>query len=195
MTDRRRGRTAETLAGVFFGVALCALSLLVSVEVVLRRFFLISLQGVDELGGYVLAVITAIGFVLALVDRAHMRIDIFYARFPRAVRRLLDGLAAAMMAASALLLLWMAWITLDESILFNSVSQTPWATPMVIPQSVWLAALVPFAGWAGWIFVRWAHAYARRDAAMLDEFAAKGSTDELQQELAHLSQRRLDSEE
>jgi TRAP-type C4-dicarboxylate transport system permease small subunit len=188
MANEKHGRV-ETGIAVIFGLALCLLSLLVSLEVILRRFFLISLQGVDELGGYILAVASAIGFFLALMDRAHMRIDILYGRLPLAVRRILDGLAAAMMALSAVLLFWMAWITLDESMLFQSVSQTPWATPMVIPQSVWLATLAPFTLLAVWILVKWIVAFVRRDAAALNRFSAKGSTEELQEQLASVSER------
>jgi TRAP-type C4-dicarboxylate transport system permease small subunit len=172
-----------------FGGALCMLSLVVVIEVLLRKGLLVSLQGVDELSGYVLAVVAALAFFMAMLDRGHMRIDIFYAMMPRPVRLFSDGLAVLSMAVGAVLVGWMAWITLSESREFNSVSQTPWATPMVIPQTVWLLALLPFVLLALVSLLRFAGALIRRDAAGLAPFVAKGSEDELQEQLQALQER------
>lgn len=182
-------RRFEVWAGAAFGAAFCLLSGLVFLETILRKFFSISLQGVDELGGYVLAVTAALSFSLALCDRAHMRIDIFYRMFPVIVRRLLDGVAILMTALVAFIVLWMGWITLKESILFKSVSQTPWATPMVIPQSIWLATLLPFFLLSLWGLMRWGYGMVRRDDQILAEFAPKGAQDELTEQVELLHQR------
>ena len=47
------------------GMAFVALALITTVEVIGRKFFNFSLQGVDEMGGYVYAIGSAIGFVAA----------------------------------------------------------------------------------------------------------------------------------
>jgi TRAP-type C4-dicarboxylate transport system permease small subunit len=172
-----------------FGLALCLLSGLVVAEVLMRKILLISLQGVDELSGYVLAATSSLAFFLALADRAHMRIDILYAMMPLLLRRISDGLAVLAIAAGACLLVAMGWITFAESREFNSVSQTPWATPMVIPQSIWLAALVPFMGLSLLSLLRWTGAAIRRDRSVLAEFRAKGSEDELEEQLRALDER------
>ena len=168
---------------------MCSLSALVVTEVLLRKIFLVSLQGIDELSGYVLATTASLAFFLALADRAHMRIDILYARMPAAMRRVSDGIALLSIAASACLLVTMGWITFAESREFNSVSQTPWATPMVIPQSIWLVALLPFMGLSILSLFRWTGALLRRDRAILSEFHAKGSEDELKEQLRALDER------
>ena len=182
-------RRFEVWAGAAFGAAFCLLSALVFLETILRKFFSVSLQGVDELGGYVLAVTAALSFSLALCDRAHMRIDIFYRLFPLVIRRLLDGLAMLMTALVAFIVVLMGWITLKESILFKSVSQTPWATPMVIPQSIWLATLLPFLLLSFWGLLRWGYGMVRQDDQILGEFAPKGSQDELTEQVELLHQR------
>ena len=182
-------RRFEVWAGAAFGAAFCLLSALVFIETILRKFFSVSLQGVDELGGYVLAVTAALSFSLALCDRAHMRIDIFYRLFPLVIRRLLDGLAMLMTALVALIVVLMGWITLKESILFKSVSQTPWATPMVIPQSIWLATLLPFLLLSFWGLLRWGYGMVRQDDQILGEFAPKGTQDELTEQVELLHQR------
>ena len=46
------------------------------VEIISRKLFSFSLLGVDEVGGYTLAILAALGFSYALVDRAHTRIDV-----------------------------------------------------------------------------------------------------------------------
>ena len=182
-------RRFEVWAGAAFGAAFCLLSALVFLETILRKFFSVSLQGVYELGGYVLAVTAALSFSLALCDRAHMRIDIFYRLFPLVIRRLLDGLAMLMTALVAFIVVLMGWITLKESILFKSVSQTPWATPMVIPQSIWLATLLPFLLLSFWGLLRWGYGMVRQDDQILGEFAPKGTQDELTEQVELLHQR------
>jgi TRAP-type C4-dicarboxylate transport system permease small subunit len=182
-------RRFQILVAWLFGLCLCLLSLTVAAEVLMRKFFLISLQGVDELSGYALAVTAALGFFLALGEGGHMRIDILYARLSARLRLLSDGLAVIAMAGAAVLIFWMGWITLSESREFNSVAQTPWATPMVIPQSIWLVAMLPFLAAALYGFLRWLWALLKADRRILAEFRAKGSGDEVQEQLQALSER------
>lgn len=182
-------RRFRTVVAWIFGLSLCGLSLLVAVEVLARRFFLVSLQGVDELSGYALALTSSLGFFLALSDGGHMRIDIFYARLSSGWRSASDGLSVLAMASAAVLIVWMGWITFSESREFNSVSQTPWATPMVIPQSIWLMSLLPFLVAALFAGLRWAWALLRGDRKVLAEFRAKGSDDEVHEQLRALSDR------
>jgi len=182
----------ERMVGGLFGGALCLLSVLVVAEVVMRKLFLVSLQGVDELSGYVLAGTASLAFFMALIDRAHMRIDIFYAKLPAALRLASDGFAVTAMAVGACVILAMGWITFAESREFNSVSQTPWATPMVIPQAIWLFTLLPFVGYAVLGSVRWGLALIRRDERGLSMFRAKGSDDELREQLQAIDARASD---
>ena len=76
----------------------CGLALLLSVamitgEVVSRRLFGISVVGADEIAGYVLAVSVTWGCSLAVIRRAHVRIDILHAALPRPAQAALDLLA------------------------------------------------------------------------------------------------------
>src|SRR5688500_5811423 len=84
----------ESLAATLFGVAFLALAAAVTVEVIMRKVFNRSLQGVDELGGYILAIAGALSFAVALAARAHIRIDIVHDRLPRLLRITLNLLAA-----------------------------------------------------------------------------------------------------
>lgn len=138
--------TIERWLGTLFGLIFVGLSLVVAVETAMRKLFNVSLQGADELGGYALAVGATIAFSLALIGRAHIRIDVFHDRLPRGLQTVLNWLAAVSLAAFALMLAWLAWFVIQDSREYQSVSQTPWATPLVIPQTAWLAGLIVFGG-------------------------------------------------
>jgi TRAP-type C4-dicarboxylate transport system permease small subunit len=131
-------RLANAIARLF-GVAMVGLAILVTVETLARKFIGLSLQGVDELGGYALAVTSSLAFTLALIDRAHIRIDLLHNMLPGFAQRLLNWLSIVVLAALALLLAWTGWLALDETIEFRSTAPTPWATPLVWPQLAWFA--------------------------------------------------------
>lgn len=182
----------ETWAAWLFGLIFIGLAFAVAVETTMRKLFNRSLQGVDELGGYTLAVGAALSFAVALGARAHIRIDLVHDRLPRALRIGLNGLALLALAACAAALAWMAWYALDESILFNATAQTPWATPLRIPQSIWLAALAVFGLVCLIEIGRFMTAFAQGRWDRLDRrFGPRGSKEELEEELADLKTRGL----
>jgi TRAP-type C4-dicarboxylate transport system permease small subunit len=125
----------ERWLGTLFGLIFLALAVVVSVETVARKVFNVSLQGADELGGYALAVGATLGFSLALLGRAHIRVDVFHERLPRALQVALNWLSVASLAAFALLMAWLAWFVIQDTRSYQSVAQTPWATPLVYPQT------------------------------------------------------------
>lgn len=134
----------ERWLGTLFGLIFVGLSLVVAVETALRKLFNISLQGADELGGYALAIGATIAFSMALLGRNHIRVDVFYEHFPAPIQTLLNWLSALSLAGFAGLLAWLAWFVIQDSHSYKSVAMTPWATPLVYPQSVWLVGLMLF---------------------------------------------------
>jgi len=137
--------TVERWLGTLFGLMLLALSLIVTVETIVRKVFNFSLQGADELGGYTLAFGATIAFSLALMGRTHIRVDVFHDLLPARLQTALNLLSIIGLAAFALLMAWLSWFVIQDTRAYHSVSQTPWATPLVIPQSAWLAGLMVFA--------------------------------------------------
>lgn len=129
------------IAGWLFGLAFLGLSFFVTADVIARKFFGFSFEGADELGGYIVAAGAGLSFVIGLAQRANMRIDVLYARLPVAAKAVLDWLSLASLTAMAGLLFWLGWQMLADSISYRSTAPTPWATPLVWPQSVWLASL------------------------------------------------------
>jgi TRAP-type C4-dicarboxylate transport system permease small subunit len=180
----------ENIAAAIFGMTFLGLALMVAVETIMRKVFNTSLQGVDELGGYILAGSAALAMAVALVSRAHIRIDLLHDFAPRWLRIALNIAAMAALAASAIMLLRMGWIALDETMLFNSTAQTPWATPLKYPQMAWNAALALFVAVSLFQLLRIALlAVSRRWDAVDRIYGPRGAKEELDEELADLKQR------
>jgi TRAP-type C4-dicarboxylate transport system permease small subunit len=180
----------ERLLANAFGLMFLGLSFLVTIETVLRKAFNFSLQGAAELGGYALAVGSAIGFALAITSRSHIRVDVFHERFPSALQAFMNWLSAVMLGALALFLVGVCLRVVVKTVEYGSAAQTPWATPLVYPQSVWYVALVAFAVYA---VVHAGHAsrlyFTGQREALLVEFHPRSAKEELKDELDDLAQR------
>lgn len=180
----------ERLLANLFGLVFLGLSFLVTVETVLRKAFNFSLQGAAELGGYALAVGSAVGFALAITSRSHIRVDVFHERFPPALQAFLNWLAAVLLGALGLFFVGVCWRVVVKTVEYGSAAQTPWATPLIYPQSVWYAGLVAFAVYA---VVHAGHAsrlyFTGRREELLVEFHPKSAKEELKEELEDLAVR------
>ena len=183
-------RRLEDALATLFGAIFVVLAFAVTVETLVRKIFNFSLQGVDELGGYSLAIGSTIAFALAVIGRNHIRVDVFHEKFPRGLKAFFNWLSIVLLAAMATLFVVVSWRVLVESLEYRSTAQTPWATPLIYPQSLWYAGLVPFmlmavgfAARASWLF------FTRRIDALNEEFHAKSAKEELKEELDDLKQR------
>lgn len=141
----RLAERLSTLLARIAGFAVLGSALMIAVEVVVRKLFRVSIVGADEISGYVLAVAVTWGASLALIRRAHVRIDVVSARLPLRLRAALDLLALVSMLAITLLFAWFATRLLATSIRTGAVSNTQMEVPMWIPQSLWVAGFWIFA--------------------------------------------------
>lgn len=184
-------RRVEALLANLFGAIFLVLALVVTVETLARKIFNFSLQGADELGGYALAIGSTLAFGLALAGRNHIRVDVFHEWFPRRVKAALNWVSVMLLAAMAVLFAVVSVRVLEESYAYRSTAQTPWATPLIVPQSLWYAGLVifmlialGFAARATWLLL------ARRIDELNDEFHPHSVKEELKEELEDFAQRR-----
>jgi TRAP-type C4-dicarboxylate transport system permease small subunit len=118
---------------------------LTCVEILGRKLFAFSLQGIDEVGGYTLGVTASLAFAYALVKRGHTRVDFVLAKLPRGVQAVLNVAAMAVLAAIVTYGAIRGWTVLAESLEFKSRATTPLRTPLWMPQSGWLAGWAIFA--------------------------------------------------
>ena len=131
------------------GWALMAICFATLYDIVARRLFGHSVQGVTELGAYLLAIVSAFGFSSALLQKAHSRVDFLFPRMPPLLISVLNLAAAVLLFGLAAISVWQGWHVLDESLLFDSRASTPLQTPMWIPQGLWFIGLAVFAGVTG----------------------------------------------
>ena len=173
------------------GWALILLSLTIVVEVVGRRLFQMSLQGVDEYGGYVLAIGAATGFSLALFQKAHIRIDVLIRFLPVRVRAFADLVALAALAFLALSLTDTAVKVALQSYAMQAQAVSPLRTPLAIPQGIWAAAFAMFALSAVVVLLRTAVAVIQRDWATAQREAGVADIAEEVAEEVEAAKRRL----
>lgn len=126
------------------GAALLLCAFMVSIDVIMRKLFSITMSGSDEISGYVFAAATAWAYSYCLLHRSHIRIDALYGVLPVWLRSVLDALGLA------LLLFYMGYLTnkaidvLVTSWERDSVSITTLSIPQWIPQLLWVSGLAWF---------------------------------------------------
>jgi TRAP-type mannitol/chloroaromatic compound transport system permease small subunit len=111
---------------------------------VVRKLLDMTLGGAAEISGYVLAISTTWALALTLLDRAHVRIDSLYVLLPARICALLDILALVSFMVFAGFLTWEGWILFAQSYALDAHSLTPLATPLAIPQLLWVAGFAFF---------------------------------------------------
>ena len=142
--DRVISQTTRVFA-IAGGWALLGLSILIGMDVIGRKLFNISVQGADEIGGYVMAAVCAFGFSFTLNERAHIRLNILLPRLPVTLRVIANLVAYGLFASFAYMMFWRSTAVLSETIQFKAVAPTPLETPLVIPQSIWCLGLLWFS--------------------------------------------------
>ena len=102
----------------------------------------------------------------------------------------LNWVSITMLAVFAIVIALVSIKTLRETIEYGSTAQTPWATPIIWPQSLWYAGFVLFmlvavgyAARATWLL------FTGRIETLNVEFHPKSAKEELKEELDDLEQR------
>ena len=140
-------RMLDTVAGCgawIGGTCLLISSMLIVIDLLMRKWIGSSMGGADEIAGYVLAIVSAWAFPITLLRRSHIRVDVIYTHLPRQIRIGLDLFALLCLGVFVAVLTYHAWQVLADSISFNAVSNTPLQVPQWIPQSLWFAGYVFF---------------------------------------------------
>lgn len=126
------------------GILLFISVFLVSAEVILRKFFLVSFTGTDELAGYALAICTSWSLAYVLFEKMHIRIDIIYVKVGKKFQNLFDVIAMAFTLCFTGLLVYFSFNVFYTSFIKNSTANTSLGTPLWIPQLLWVLGYVFF---------------------------------------------------
>ncbi|MGD9944579.1 MAG: TRAP transporter small permease subunit [Burkholderiaceae bacterium] len=134
------------------GLLILACAVLVSLDVLFRNLFSLTVFESFELTGYAVAAATTFGFAWALVSRAHIRIEVLYNALPLKPRGLLDVLSLGTLAAIALSLAYWAGQVAWDSYATGARSSSTLAVPMAWPQGLWFLGVLWFAFCAATLF-------------------------------------------
>lgn len=160
------------------GALILGSALLVTVEVVIRKFFGASIAGADEISGYAFGVATSLGFAFALFERAHIRVDALFLLLPRFLRVILNLFGLALLVGFVAIITVMAWNMVGDTLKHGSTSITPMRTPLAIPQIPWLAGWVLFVVCGALLFFGALFATLRGDPDTADRLIGVKTLDE-----------------
>lgn len=127
------------------GWALMAISVATCIEVLGRKYFGFSFRGLDEIGGYMLAGVSAFGFAYALSKHSHMRVTLLFPYIPVSAQSFLNALAMLALAAMAAFCAWRGFYEVLDVLTSGKRSNTPLSVPLWLPQTIWFAGMVVFA--------------------------------------------------
>ena len=160
------------------GMMMVAASFIIGAEVILRKVFLVSLGGADEMASYALALGTVWALSFALLHRSHIRVDALYQHLPRHVCAVLDVVALISVLAFASLLAWYGYEVWYTSWSFDATANTPLGTPLWIPQGLWVLGLFSFVLTTLLLLARALQALLRKDIEAVGRMAGTRSVDE-----------------
>lgn len=199
MTSHEKYRTLGTLlrcaesfsrAAVWVGGALILASvLLISFDVLARKFFGFTTGGADELSSYAFAISTAWSLAFATLQRANVRVDVLYQHFPVRVSALLDWIALVALGVFMVYLSYYAMEMVEMSWDSSSAANTPLATPLWIPQGLWWLGLVWMCITVALMLVRASLALVTGDLQLVKSICGVRSSQEEAEEEAAAGER------
>lgn len=127
------------------------LVLLVTGDVVMRYLFRIGAVWLQELQWHLISPIALFGMSFALYSGEQVRVDVFYERFPDALKRTIEVIGGLLLLGIALYAAWLTLPWLSQSWLRNEGSPNPgglpwrWALKAFLPLGFLLLALQSLA--------------------------------------------------
>ena len=167
------------------GAALLAAALMVTVDVLSRKIFSITMSGSDEYSGYVFSATTTWAYSYCLLHRSNVRIDALYNYLPRKVTAILDVVGLLLLFYFMSIMTYYAMVSFVDSWVNNSVSITTLGTPQWIPQLFWVAGLILFFVTLIFVVVYSITALLQRNWDLVARIAGVPSIAETMQEETH----------
>ena len=168
------------------GGALLLSAVMVTLDVLARKMFAITISGSDEISGYVFAAGTTWAYSYCLFTRANIRIDALYNILDLRTRALLDILGLLLLLYYIYLLFTNAWGMFAENWEFSSTAQTTLATPLWIPQVFWISGLGFFLVCLAFVSTRCLASLIRGDWQTIHDVAGVKSVAEEIDEETHV---------
>ncbi|OZI82368.1 TRAP transporter small permease subunit [Bordetella genomosp. 6] len=185
-------RRAESLSrlAVWVGGALTIASvLLISFDVLARKFFGFTTGGADELSSYAFAISTSWALAFATLQRANVRVDVVYQYLPVRVSAVLDWIALVALGVFMVFMTYYAYEVVQTSWAQKSTANTPLATPLWVPQGLWALGLAWMCVTVALMLVRASAALITGDLDLVKEICGVRSAQEEAEEEAAAGER------
>jgi TRAP-type C4-dicarboxylate transport system permease small subunit len=171
--------------GAWFGGALIlAAALVVAADIIIRNLFVVTFGGADELAGYALAIGSAWALAFALLERAHVRIDVLYQKLPIRLAAIVDILCLSTFTVFMILLTRHGYAVFMQSLTADTHSMSALAIRLAIPQAIWVLGLALFVVVALLLLIRGALALVVGDnSTIVRLLGSRSATEEVEHEL------------
>jgi TRAP-type C4-dicarboxylate transport system permease small subunit len=127
------------------GAVALASAFLVTIDVLIRALFRVSVLESFELGSYAFAISIALGLPYSFMAGAHIRINLAEKVKSRIFHAAADLVAIVSMVAFAVMIAYFGFLTFLDSVRYGVRSNSILALPLAIPQAIWVVGLVAFA--------------------------------------------------
>ena len=161
-------------------------AIMVTLDVLSRKVFGVTMSGSDEITGYVFAASTTWAYSYCLLTRSHIRIDAAYNLLGTRPKAILDLLGVALLLYYIYLLTIKSVVMFLENVQYDASAQTTLATPLWIPQFFWVTGLGFFLLTLVFILVYGLVSLVRGDWATIRRIAGVRSVEEEISEETHV---------
>ncbi|WP_226553863.1 TRAP transporter small permease subunit [Celeribacter naphthalenivorans] len=185
-TTHARLETVARVAATAGGLGIIFISITVTLDVLLRKFFHVTFGGANEMAGFIFAVATALSYPIVLLDRANVRIDVLYTFLPLKIRAFLDFLAMLLVLYFVAFLTKSVFGLLVKSWTHDSMSIGVFSIPLWVPQSIWVLGFALFTLTALFLCVYAAVSLFKRDWSTVTAIAGVPSLDETIEEETYI---------
>jgi TRAP-type C4-dicarboxylate transport system permease small subunit len=111
-------------------------SFYITADVISRRFFGISSEATDEIGGYALAIGGMWALAYTLRTGGHVRIDVLLMHLPERLRHLLDYGALLLIGLFSSVVAFYSWRLSIDSFSIGATATSSLRTPLAVPQGL-----------------------------------------------------------
>jgi len=134
------------------GTLLILAAFMVTIDVIVRKIFGVTMAGADEITGYAFGISIMLSLSYAIIHRSNIRIDAAYQHLPMPIRAVLDVFGMILLVTFIGFIAYRGWFLLLDSYEYGSRSITPLRTPLAIPQTLWFFGMT-FAVFTGAVLI------------------------------------------
>jgi len=138
----RLTRLLTNIAVLIGGVFMIGASMVIFVEVLIRKFANMSLEGLHEVSGFAMAVTFAWAMPFTILTRGHIRVDVLYSRLSSRMKLGLDIFAALAFSLYLIALAFHAYTLTTASWSAGTIASGILGIPLYIPQTFWALGLI-----------------------------------------------------